>query len=69
MVHGLHGGGGARAPPRLGLSLCLSISALPDSALSQFLIFPEIRNSNWIETFAEIFFLLKISFLAAKEKH
>ena len=26
----------------------------------------EIRNSDWIETFAEIFFLLKISFLAAE---
>ena len=25
LVHGLHGGGGARAPPRLDLSLCLSL--------------------------------------------
>ena len=44
---GLHGMGGARAPPRLDLSL--SVSALPDSALSPFLIFPEIRNSDWAE--------------------
>ena len=26
LVHGLHGVGGARAPPRLDLSLCLSLS-------------------------------------------
>jgi hypothetical protein len=25
LVHGLHGGGGARAPPRLDMSLCLSL--------------------------------------------
>src|SRR3989337_2403691 len=25
LVHGFHGGGGARAPPRLDLSLCLSL--------------------------------------------
>src|SRR6187399_584542 len=25
LIHGLHGGGGARAPPRLDLSLCLSL--------------------------------------------
>ena len=25
LVHGLHGGGGARAPPRLDLSICLSL--------------------------------------------
>lgn len=46
LVHGLHGGGGARAPPRLDLSLCFCI---PDSCLSRFLIFPEIRNSDWAE--------------------
>ena len=27
LVHGLHGVGGARASPRLDLSLCLSVSA------------------------------------------
>src|SRR6187399_2815192 len=47
MVHGLHGGGGARAPPRLGLSL--SVSAFPDFGPSLFLIFPEIRNSDWAD--------------------
>ena len=26
LVHGLHGGGGGGAPPRLDLSLCLSLS-------------------------------------------
>ena len=33
----------------------LSVSAFSDSALSPFLIYPEIRNSDWIETFAKIF--------------
>ena len=47
LVHGLHGTGGARAPPRLDLSL--SVSAFSDSSLSPFLIFPEIRNSDWAE--------------------
>ena len=45
----LHGVGGARAPPRLDLSLYLSVFASSDSALSPFLKFPEIRNSNWAE--------------------
>ena len=49
LVHVLHGTGGARTTPRLDLSLCLSVSAFPDSALSPFLIFPEIRNSDWPE--------------------
>ena len=47
LVHGLHGTGGARAPPRLYLSL--SVSAFLDSSLSPFLIFPEIRKSDWAE--------------------
>ena len=29
LFHGLHGGGGARAPPRLDLSLCLSLFLRP----------------------------------------
>ena len=65
LVHGLHGVGGARAPPRLDLSL--SVSAFWDSALSPFLIYTEIRNSDLIETFAPIL-SPKISFLAAKEE-
>ena len=47
LVVGSHGMGGARAPPRLDLSLC--VPAFPDSTLSPFLIFPEIRNSDWAE--------------------
>ena len=49
LVLGLHGMGGARAPPRLDLSLFPSVSAFPDSTLSPFLIFPEICNSDWAE--------------------
>ena len=44
-------------PSEIGsVSLPLSVSVLLDSALSQFLIFPEIRNSDWIETFHTICF-------------
>ena len=46
LVLGSHGLGGARAPPRLDLSLCFCVS---DSGLSPFLKFPEIRNSDWAE--------------------
>ena len=53
LVHGFHGMGGARSPQRLDLSL--SISVFWYSALSPFLIYPEIRNSDWIETFAKFF--------------
>ena len=53
LVHSLHGGRGARVPPRLDMSLCLSlflsVSAVSDSGLSPFLKFPEIRNSYWDE--------------------
>ena len=49
------------------VSLSLSVSTLWDSALAPFLLYLEIRNSDWIETFAKIFFP-KISFLAAKEE-
>ena len=61
----LHGTGGARAPPRLDLSLCLFVSAFPDSSLSPFLIFLEICNSDWDESFAQIF-LVKLAFLWQK---
>ena len=44
LVHGLHGGGGARAPRRLGLSQFPSVSALLGSSFSPFLKFSEIRN-------------------------
>ena len=60
-----HGRG--ESPSEIGsVSLSLSVSAFWDSALSPFLIYPEIRNSDWIETFAQIF-SHKISFLAEKK--
>ena len=43
-----HGRG--ESPFEIGsVSLSLSISAFSDSSLSHFLIFPEIRNSDWAE--------------------
>ena len=59
LVHGLHGTGGARAPPRLDLSL--SVSAFSDSSLSPFLIFPEIRNSDWAEILTRFLFGYQLS--------
>ena len=56
LVLGSHGMGGARAPPGLDLSLCLSLFLRSlDSALSPFLLYSEIRNSDWIETLNTIF--------------
>ena len=49
--------------------ICLSVSlcfCVPDSALSSFLIFPEIRNSDWIETFNTICFRI-LSLLRRKK--
>ena len=43
-----HGRG--ESPPEIGfVSLALSVSAISDSTLSPFLIFPEIHNSDWAE--------------------
>ena len=43
-----HGRG--ESPSEIGsVSLSLSVSAFPDSSLSSFLIFLEIRNSDWDE--------------------
>ena len=54
--------GRGESPSEIGsVSLSLSVSALWYSALSPFLIYPEIRNSDWIETFARIF-LRKLAF-------
>ena len=64
LVLGLHGMGGARAPPRLDLSL--SVSAFSDSTPSPFLKYPEIRNSDWGESFAQIF-LIKLAFFCQKK--
>ena len=42
--------GRGESPSEIGsLSLFPSVSALPDSGLSPFLIFPEIRNSDGVE--------------------
>ena len=64
LVLGLHGMGGARAPLRLDLSLF--VSALLSGALSLFRIYMEIRNSDWTETFAVIFYQ-KLVFLRPKK--
>ena len=56
LVFGLHGVGEARAP------LSLSVSAFLDCAPSPFLLYPEIRNYDWGESFAQIF-LIKLAFL------
>ena len=46
-----HGRG--ESPSEIGsVSLSLSVSAFPDSAPSPFLLYPEIRNSDWVESFA-----------------
>ena len=58
--------GSGESPSEIGsASLSLSVSAFSDSTLSPFLIYPEIRNSDWIETFAQIFFQ-KLAFLRPK---
>ena len=44
----------------------LSVSAFSDSTPSPFLKYPEIRNSDWGESFAQIF-LIKLSFLRQKK--
>ena len=42
--------GRGESPSEIGsVSLSLSVSVFPDSSLSPFLIFPEIRNSDWAE--------------------
>ena len=62
-----HGRG--ESPSKIvSVSLSLSISAFCPATLSLFRIYMEIRNSDWTEIFAVIFFL-KISFLAAEEGH
>ena len=56
-----------REPSEIGsVSLSLSVSAFPFAALSPFLLYPEIRNSDWVESFAQIF-LIKLAFLRQKK--
>ena len=48
--------GRGESPSEIGsVSLSLSVSAFSSAALSPFRIYMEIRNSDWIETFAQIF--------------
>ena len=45
--------GRGKSPSEIGsVSLSLSVSAFSDPSPSSFLLYPEIRNSDWIETFA-----------------
>ena len=62
MVLGSHGVGGVE-PLRDWSYLSVSaFFAFPDSTPSPFLKYPEIRNSDWGESFAQIF-LIKLDFL------
>ena len=59
--------GRGESPSEIGsISLSLSVSAFQDSSLAPFLLYPEIRNSDWIETFAQIFFQ-KLALLRPKK--
>ena len=49
LVLGLHGTGGARAPPRLDLSLCLSLFLRSRFCPFTVSFITEIRNSDWAE--------------------
>ena len=56
-----------REPLRDWIYLSVSaFSALADSTPSPFLKYPEIRNSDWGESFAQIF-LIKLAFLRQKK--
>ena len=60
-----HGRGESRS--EIGsFSLSLSVFAFPNSTMTPFLLYPEILNSDWIETFAHIFFQ-KLAFLRQKK--
>ena len=57
-----------REPFEIGsVSLSLSVSAFSSAALSPFRVYMEIRNSDWTETFAVIFFYQKLAFLQPKK--
>ena len=59
--------GRSESPSEIGfVSLSLSVSAFSSAALSPFLLYPEIRNSDWVESFAQIF-LIKLAFLRQKK--
>ena len=68
LVHGLHGDGGSRAPPRLDLSLCLFLFLR--SLILPFHRFLYSRRSVTLIGLTNLHdFYLEISFLAAKEGH
>ena len=59
--------GRGESPSEIGsVSLSLSVSAFSDSAPSPFLLYPEIHNSDWGESFTKIF-LIKLAFLREKK--
>ena len=59
--------GRGESPSEIGsISPSLSISAFSDSAPSPFLLYLETRNSDWGESFAQIF-LIKLAFLRQKK--
>ena len=61
-----HGRG--ESPSEIGyVSLSLYVSAFSDSALPPFLLYSKIRNSDWGESFAQIF-LIKLAFLRQKKR-
>ena len=59
--------GRGESPSEIGsISLSLCVSAFPNPSPLPFLLYPEIRNSDWGEYFAQIF-LIKLAFLLQKE--
>ena len=59
--------GRGESPSEIGsVSLSFSVSAFPDSTPSPFPLYLEIRNSDWGESFAQIF-LIKLAFLRQKK--
>ena len=60
--------GRGESPSEIGsVSLFLSVSAFSSGSVSLFRIYMEIRNSDWPETLAMIFFLQKLAFLRKKK--
>ena len=59
--------GRGESPSEIGsISLSLSVSAFSPGSVSPFRIYTEIRNSDWPETFAVIFFRI-LAFLQQKK--
>ena len=59
--------GRGESPSEIGsISLSLSVSTLSDPVPSPFLLYPEIRNSDWGESFTQIF-LIKLAFFRQKK--